>query len=326
MKIYLTRKLPDIFFEELRDFDISYWPEYAPPTKEQIISCAKDCEVLVTLLSDRIDKEVIDALTNLKLISQYAVGYDNIDVDYATQKGIYVTNTPGVLTDATADMAWALLMAAARRIVEADSYVRSGSWYKSKTAWHPEMLRGYSVWGKIIGIIGFGRIGQAVARRAKGFGMKILYWSKTKKPDAEAEIGAEYVPLDRLLQESDFISLHVPLTPETENLIDKEAFKKMKSNAILINTARGKVVDLDALYDALKNKLIAAAGLDVFPVEPMPADHPIFSLKNVVFAPHIGSATYETRDNMAVVVAENIKAFYEGKTPPCLVNKEVLRG
>jgi glyoxylate reductase len=251
-----------------------------------------------------------------------AVGFDNIDVKEATKRGIYVTNTPGVLTETTADFAWALLMAVARRVVEADKYVHNGQW---KVGWHPSMLSGRDVYGATIGVAGAGRIGSAVARRAKGFNMKILFYDVIPRPELERDLGAKRVDLDRLLRESDFVSVHVPLMKETHHLINEDRLKLMKKTAYLINNSRGPVVDEKALYKALKEGWIAGAGLDVFEQEPTPRDNPLLTLQNVIVAPHISSASLETRSKMAEMVAENLTSFFEGRTPPNLVNPEVSK-
>ncbi|MEM3626583.1 MAG: glyoxylate reductase [Candidatus Bathyarchaeia archaeon] len=322
-KVYVTRELPERGLKIIKEhFDAEVWPEYAPPPKKVIIEKVKDADALASLLSDKIDAEVFDAAPKLKIVAQMAVGFDNIDVQEATKRGIYVTNTPEVLTDTTADFAWALLMAVARRIVEADRYVRSGQW---KVGWHPMMLQGRDVYGATIGIVGAGRIGYAVAKRATGFNMKILYYDVIPRPEMEKELGAKRVDLDTLLRESDFVSIHVPLMKETYHMINAEKLKLMKKTAYLINNARGPVVDEKALYEALKEGRIAGAGLDVFEQEPTPVDNPLLKLDNVVVAPHISSATYETRSRMAEMVAENLVAFFEGRKPPNLVNPEVMK-
>jgi glyoxylate reductase len=323
-KVYVTRELPERGMKIIKErFEAEVWPEYGPPPKTEIIRKARDVDALVTLLSDKIDAEVFDAAPKLKIVAQMAVGFDNIDVAEATKRGIYVTNTPGVLTETTADFAWALLMAIARRVVEADRYVRSGQW---KVSWHPSMLLGRDVYGATLGIVGAGRIGTAVARRAKGFNMKILYYDVVPMPpEIEKELGAKRVDLDTLLRESDFVSIHVPLMKETYHLINEEKLKLMKRTAYLINNSRGPVVDEKALYKALKEGRIAGAALDVFEQEPTPLDNPLLKLDNVVVAPHISSASYETRSRMAEMVAENLVAFFEGKTPPNLVNSDVVK-
>ncbi len=328
-RVFVTRKLPGPCFERLiREFDAEVWPEWTPPPYEKILEKAREVDALVTLLTDRIDCRLISegARNRLRIVAQYAVGYDNIDVECATKHGIYVTNTPGVLTEAVADLTWALILAAARRLVEADHYVRSGEWYRGGVAWHPEMMLGMDVHGKTLGIIGFGRIGRAVAQRAKGFNMKVLYYDVARAPEeVEKQLGATYVDLETLLRESDIVSIHVPLTPQTRHMIGERELRMMKPTAILVNTARGPVIDTEALVKALKEGWIAAAALDVFEQEPLPPDHPLTKLKNVVLAPHIGSATRETREKMACMVLENLLAFRDRKEPPTLVNREVLK-
>ncbi len=321
-KVFVTREIPERGLSKIREhFEVDLWTDEAPPPKDVIIERVRDVDALVSLLTDPIDAEVFDAAPKLRIVSQYAVGYDNIDIEEATKRGIYVTNTPGVLTETVADFTFALMLAVARRVVEADRYVREGRW---KVAWHPLMMLGSDVYGRTLGIVGMGRIGSAVARRAKGFGMRILYYDSVRREDLEKELGAEFVDLDRLLEESDYVSLHVPLTPETYHLIGEEQLRKMKPTAFLINTARGKVVDQRALYKALKEGWIAGAGLDVFEQEPIPPDDPLLKLDNVVLAPHAASASHETRSRMAEMVAENLIAFLNGKVPPNLVNKEVV--
>jgi glyoxylate reductase len=251
-----------------------------------------------------------------------AVGFDNVDIPEATKRGIYVTNTPGVLTETTADFAWALLMAVARRVVEGDKYVRTG---QCKVGWHPMMLQGRDIYGSTLGIVGLGRIGCAIAQRAKGFSMKVLYNDVIRRPDFEKEYGIQYVDVDYLFKNADFITVNVPLMKETHHLVDERKLKVMKKTAYIINNARGPVVDEKALYKALKEGWIAGAGLDVFEQEPLPDSSPLLKLDNVVVAPHISSASYETRSQMAKMVADNLIAFFEGKTPPNLVNTEVAR-
>lgn len=321
-KIYVTRELPERGLKIIRQhFETEVWPEYAPPPKKTIIEKAKNVDALATLLSDKIDTEVYNAAPKLKIVSQLAVGFDNIDLPEATKRGIYVTNTPEVLTDTTADFSWALLMAIARRVVEADKYVRTGQW---KVAWHPAMFTGRDIFGATIGIVGAGRIGYAMAKRAKGFDMKILFYDVMPRPEIE-QLGAKKVDLPTLLQESDFVSIHVPLMKETYHLMDESKFKLMKKTAYVINNSRGPVVDEKALYKALKEGWIAGAGLDVFEQEPTPSDNPILKLDNVVVAPHISSASLETRAKMSEMVAGNLVTFFEGKQPPNLVNKDVMK-
>ncbi|MCJ7425346.1 D-glycerate dehydrogenase [Candidatus Bathyarchaeota archaeon] len=322
-RIYVTRELPERGLKLIRKFfDAEVWSDYAPPPKKVIAEKVKNVDALVSLLSDKIDREILDVAPKLKIVSQLAVGFDNIDVQEATRRGIYVTNTPEVLTDTTADFAWALLMALARRIVEADKYVRTGQW---KVGWHPNMLAGRDVYGATIGVVGAGRIGYAVAKRAKGFDMKILYYDVIPRPEMEKDLGAKKVDIDILLKNSDFVSIHVPLMKETHHLINAEKLKLMKSTAYLINNSRGPVIDEKALYDALKAGQIAGAGLDVFEQEPTPIDNPLLKLDNVVVAPHTSSASLETRSRMSEMVAENLLSFFEGKRPPNLVNPDVLK-
>jgi glyoxylate reductase len=321
-KIYVTRELPERGLRVLKQhFDAEVWPEYAPPPKKVIIDKARNVDALATLLSDKMDAEVFDAAPKLKIVCQLAVGFDNIDVPEATKRGIYVTNTPEVLTDTTADFAWTLLMALARRVVEADKYVRTGQW---KVGWHPNMMTGRDVYGTTIGIVGAGRIGYAVAKRAKGFDMKILFYDVIPRPEIE-ELGAKKVDLDTLLKESDFVTIHVPLMKETHHLINEQRLRLMKKTAYLVNNSRGPVVDEKALFKALKEGWIAGAGLDVFEQEPTPVDNPLLMLDNVVVAPHVSSASLETRSRMAEMVAENMVAFFQGKQPPNLINPDVMK-
>ncbi len=322
-KVYVTRELPEKGLRIIKEkFEAEIWPEYAPPPRKVIIEKAAKADALVTLLSDKIDAEVFNAAPNLKIVSQIAVGFDNIDLKEATKRGIYVTNTPGVLTETTADFAWALLMAVARRVAEADRYVHKGEW---KVSWHPMMFQGRDVYGATLGVVGLGRIGSAITKRAKGFDMKVLYHDVIRRPDLEKELGIEYTEVDTLLQKADFVTLNVPLLKETYNLMDEKKLKLMKKNAILINNARGPVIDEKALYKALKEGWIAGAGLDVFEQEPTPKDNLLLTLDNVVVAPHISSASFETRSRMAEMVGENLAAFFEGKVPPNLVNQEVVK-
>jgi glyoxylate reductase len=322
-KIYVTRMLPERGLNIIKEhFDTEVWPEYAPPPKNTIIEKAKNVDAIVSLLSDKIDAEVFDKTPKLRIVSQLAVGFDNINIPEATKRGIYVTNTPEVLTDTTADFAWALLMALARRVVEADKYVRTGQW---KVAWHPAMLTGRDIHGATIGIVGAGRIGYAMGKRAKGFNMNILFYDVIPRPEMEKELNAKKVDLDTLLRESDFVSIHVPLMKETHHLINTERLNLMKRTAYLINNSRGPVIDEKALYDALKQGKIAGAGLDVFEQEPTPLDNPLLKLDNVVVAPHISSASLETRSKMSEMVADNLVSFFEGRKPPNLVNPDVMK-
>ncbi|MEK7450143.1 MAG: D-glycerate dehydrogenase [Planctomycetota bacterium] len=316
-QIYITRKIPEAGINRLKQagLTISLNLKDKPVQRLELLRRIKDQDGLLCLLSDKIDQEIIDAGKRLKIISAYAVGYDNIDVPYATKKKIMVTNTPDVLTDATAELAWALIFACARRIVESDRFVRSG---KFKT-WGPTRLLGSDIHHKTLGIIGAGRIGQAVGFKAKGFNMKLLYNSRHRKTEFEKNTGARLVSLQKLLKESDFVTIHTPLTAQTRHLIGPAELRLMKPSAYLINTARGPVVDEPALVRALKNKFIAGTGLDVYEHEP--AIHPgLLKLNNVVLLPHLGSATTETRNKMAGLAAENLIAGLGGKKPPNLVN------
>jgi len=322
-KVYVTREMPERGLNIIKEkFDTEVWPEYSPPPKKVIIEKAAEIDALVPLLSDKIDAEVYNAAPKLKIVAQMAVGFDNIDVQEATKRGIYVTNTPGVLTETTADFAWALLMAVARRVVEGDKYVRTGQW---KVGWHPMMLQGRDVYGATLGIVGLGRIGCAIAKRAKGFDMKVLYHDVVRRQDFEKEYGIQFTDVETLFKTSDFITVNVPLLKETYHLVDEKKLKMMKKTAYIVNNARGPVVDEKALYKALKEGWIAGAGLDVFEQEPTAMDNPLLKLDNIVVAPHISSASYETRSRMAEMVAENLVAFFEGKTPPNLVNTDVLK-
>ncbi|MBN1246279.1 MAG: D-glycerate dehydrogenase [Anaerolineae bacterium] len=293
------------------------WEGELPVPRDELMAQVSDVAGLYCLLTERIDAALLDAAPNLKVVSNYAVGYNNIDVAACTARGIPVGNTPGVLTDTTADFAFALLMAAARRVSEGARYVLDGKW---KT-WGPKLLLGVDVAGATLGIVGFGRIGQAVARRAQGFDMRVLY-SDPYAVDVDPDL-AHGVDLDTLLRESDFVSVHVLLTDETHHLIDTVALEKMKPHAILINTARGPVVDPDALYQALVTRRIAAAALDVTEPEPLPADHRLLELDNCLITPHIASASIATRNKMAIIAAENLLAGLEGRRLPHCVNPEV---
>jgi glyoxylate reductase len=297
------------------------WPGELPPTREELLNRVEGCNGIVTLLTDRVDDELLDrAGGQLKVVSNYAVGFDNVDVAACTARGIPVGNTPGVLTETTADLAWALIMAAARRVAEGDRYVRAGRWQ----TWGPLLLLGTDVHGSTIGIVGFGRIGQAVARRARGFGMRILYHDLGRAPEAvERELDARFVTLDELLRESDVVSLHVNLTDVTRRLINRERLSTMKRNAVLVNTSRGPVIDQAALFEALRDRVIGAAGLDVTDPEPMPADDPLLGLENCLVLPHIASASYATRGRMASMAAANLLAGLRGERLPNPVNPEV---
>ncbi|MED1862147.1 D-glycerate dehydrogenase [Fictibacillus nanhaiensis] len=309
--VFITRKLPKETVSQLEQIaEVNMWPheEKAVP-REVLLKEIKKADGILTMLSDKIDSEVLDEASSLKVIANLAVGYDNIDVAAAKQKGITVCNTPDVLTDSTADLAFSLILATARRIVESANYVKEGKW----NSWGPLLLAGADVHHKTIGIVGMGRIGEAVARRAKGFDMKILYHNRNRKPDAENSLDAEYKEFHELLKQSDFVVSLAPLTPETEGMFNQEAFQSMKDSAIFINAGRGATVDESALIEALHNKEIAGAGLDVFQQEPIEVDHPLLSMKQVVALPHIGSASVETRMKMAELACRNITNILDGK-------------
>lgn len=321
-KVFVTRAIPEKGFELIRDFcDVDVWPDDLPPSRAELIQHARGVDGLLCLLTDRIDGEVLDeAGSQLKVISNHAVGFDNIDVSAATARKIPVGNTPGVLTDATADFAFALMMAVARRIPEAERYVHNGKW---KT-WGPMTLLGVDIKGATLGLVGFGRIGKAVARRAVGFDMRVLYYDPNEKEE-DPDLKAARVDFETLLAESDFISLHTPLTPDTRHMIDSEALSKMKPNAVLVNTSRGPVVDLDALCEALTSKRIFAAGLDVTEPEPLPVDSPLLALDNVLIMPHIASASKTARDKMSWMAAKNLIAGLKGDRLPNCVNPQVYK-
>ncbi len=318
--VYVTRRLPQPALQALlKVCEVEIWDQELPPPYEVIAAAIAEKEGLLCLLTDRIDAALMDAAPGLKVISQCAVGYDNVDVGAATARGIPVGNTPGVLTDATADFAFTLLMAAARRIGEAIDYVREGHWQ----TWGLTLLLGQSVYGATLGIVGLGRIGQALARRARGFDMRVLYYDAARQPEAEAELGVEYCPLEDLLRESDLISLHVSLTEETRGLMNARRFALMKPTAVLVNTSRGPVVDAEALYEALQSGQIAYAALDVTDPEPLPADHKLLTLPNLIVAPHIASATVTSRNLMATRAVQNLVAGLRGERLPFCVNPEV---
>jgi glyoxylate reductase len=321
-KVYVTRQIPEEGLNIIKEVaDMKIWEDEMPPSREVLLGEIEWVDGLVSLLTDKIDAELMEKAKKLKVVSNYAVGFDNIDLKEATRRGIMVTNTPGVLTETTADLTFALMMASARRLVEADKYVRVGRW---KT-WGPMLMLGQDLYGATLGLIGLGRIGYAVAKRAKGFDMNVIYYSTHRKEEAEKELGIKYVDLEQLLKESDFVSLHVPLTSDTKHLINKNTLSLMKKTAILINTARGPVVDEDALYEALVNKKIYAAGLDVMNPEPPSSDNPLLKLDNVIVLPHIASASIKTRTKMAIMAAENLVAGLKGEIPRNLVNVEVLK-
>jgi glyoxylate reductase len=322
-RVFVSRNIPEAGLSLLSDkVFLEVWKGEIPPGKKILIEQAEKCEGFVVIPGDPVDREVLAAGRSLKIVSCYAVGFDSIDVEAATELGIMVTNTPDVLTEATADLAFGLLLSAARRIVEGDRLVRSGKWNQ----WGPRFMLGKDVSGSILGIVGMGRIGQAVARRAKAFGMGIVYHARHRNEVVEREIGARYLEFEALLALSDFVSVHCPLGPTTEGLIGERQLRAMKPSSILINTSRGRVVVEADLVRALQEGWIAGAGLDVFEKEPLPAEHPFFLLENVVVCPHLGSATIRTRDQMAVLAAENLLAALRGERPLHLVNPKVQKG
>lgn len=319
-KVFVTRRLPINLNKLLENIDFEVWGDRLPPAPEILLEKTKNIDGLLCLLTDKINQEILNNSPSLKVISQMAVGYDNIDINAATARKIPVGNTPGVLTNATADFAWALLMAAARRVVEADNFTRANKW---KT-WEPDLLLGPDITGATLGIVGFGRIGQAFARRAQGFDMRILYYSKHRKTrEIEEKFKVEYVELNDLLCQSDFVTLHTSLSPDTHHLMGDKQFELMKPEAILINTARGSVVAQEALYKALKNRQIAYAAIDVTEPEPIPINSPLLSLDNLIIAPHIASASRQTREKMANMAVANLLAGLKGDRLPYCVNPEI---
>ncbi len=321
-KVFVTRIIPQkgLDMVQAQDWDVEVWQDPLPPPYPALLEKVRGLDGLLCLLTDKIDASLMDtAGPQLKVISQMAVGFDNVDIAVATQRHIPIGNTPGVLTDATADFAWTLLMAAARRVVEGDKFTRAGKW---KT-WGPIDFLGPDVSGATLGIVGFGRIGQAVARRAQGFDMRIVYYDVQRSPEAEMAYRAQYADLDTVLRESDFVSIHTVLSKETYHYFDDAKFKLMKSSAVLINTSRGPVVDPAALYRALANGTIAYAALDVTEPEPINMDSPLLTLDNIIIAPHIASASFTSRNKMATMAAANLIAGLRGERLPHCVNPEV---
>lgn len=318
-RVYITRRILDAGLNLIKDrMAYNLNPHDRVATKEEIMDGLKGCDALLCLLTDTIDAEIMDSAP-LKVISDCAAGFNNVDVKAATDRGIPVTNTPGILGPSSADLAFGLLLAAARRIPEGDALMREGKF----AGWDPNLMLGRDVHGKTLGVIGAGSIGTEVLRRGKGFDMKLLYHNRNPSENAHS-LGAEYVTLDILLQRSDFVSLHVPLTDETRNMLDKDRIKMMKPGAILVNTARGECIDEGAVIEALKTGHLFAAGLDVFRGEPLNVDKRWYSIPNVVLAPHMASASVETRSGMARMAAENLLDILEGKPCPNIVNPEVF--
>lgn len=318
-QVFVTRELPPAALKRLAArCDVEVWEEFLPPDYEVILGKIGGISGLLCLLTDRIDAQLMDAAPNIKVISNLAVGFDNIDIPAATERGIPIGNTPGVLNETTADFAFALLMATARRIPEGRQYIQDGKWL----TWHPTVLSGQDIFGATLGIVGCGRIGAAVMRRAKGFGMRILV-NSLESANEIRQLGGEKVSLDELLSQSDFVSLHVPLTEETHHLIGEQELKQMKPTAILINTARGSVLDPKALYTALRDGEILAAGLDVTEPEPIPLDDPLLTLDNCLIVPHIASASVATRAKMAEMAVDNVIAGLQGQPLPTCVNPDI---
>lgn len=309
-KVLVTREIQDAGLRLLDAFEVTVLHE-RPPTRDELLEAAKGVAGILSTATEKIDGEVLDAAgDDLQVVANMAVGYDNIDVEAAKERGVIVTNTPGVLDETTADVAFALVLAAARRLGEAERLLRAGGW----EWWGPKQLVGVDVWGKKLGVVGMGRIGAAVARRAKGFGMEVVYHNRSRDEEAERELEARYLDLGDLLETVDFVSIHTPLTDKTRHLIGPAELEKMKPTAVLVNTSRGPVVDESALAEALAEGRIFAAGLDVYEEEPKV--HPkLLDLDNVVLAPHVGSASVETRERMAALAAENIVAVLSGGEP-----------
>lgn len=319
-KVFVTSQYPGESVNRLsQKYDVKVYPKPTLPTREELLESAKDSSALITTVSDIIDKELIDQSPNLKIVSNAGVGYENVDIPYATEKGIFIANTPHVLNETTADLAWALIFSVARRIVEADKYIRAGKF----TCWHPSLLLGMDIHTKTLGVYGMGRIGTAVARRAKGFNMRVLYQNRGRNEAAEEETGAQFVDFETLLKESDFIVITVPLTDETRGKFGLEEFQKMKTTSIIVNIARGPIIKEAELATALKEGLIWGAGLDVFEDEPE-VNEQLLQLKNTVLTPHIGSASIQTRGKMIDMAVTSVELALSGEVPKHLVNPDGL--
>ncbi len=322
MRVAVTRKIPESGLELLRSFgDVNVWPGQLPPGRDELLEFARGSDGLLSLLTEPVDGELLDKLPTVKVVSNFAVGFDNIDVPACTERGVAVCTTPDVLTDTTADFAFALLMAAARQVVASAESVKRGEW----RTWEPLGYLGKDLVGATLGLIGMGRIGAAVAKRASGFDMNVIYTDTIDRHDVERDFGARRVDLDELLKSSDFISIHVPLTPETTGMISAAQLAAMKRRAVLVNTSRGPVVDNDALADALESGEIWAAALDVTDPEPLPADHRLIRLPNSIITPHVASATEATRSKMSELAALNLIAVLSNEEPPRCLNPEVLQ-
>jgi glyoxylate reductase len=321
-KIFVTRDQPGKALTKLGDlYDVTVNPEDRPVSKEELIAAVKEVDGIIACVGDRIDGEVMDASGGfLKAVCNAIVGFDNVDLKAATERGIYVTNTPGVLTETVADLAFGILLTLSRRIAEADRFIRTGMW----RGWGPKQFLGFDVHGKTLGILGLGRIGLAVAKRAKGFDMTVLYFDVFRNPEMEKKLGLHFAPLNEVLSRSDFVSVHVPLIPQTKHMISTNELDLMKESAFLINSSRGPVVDEKALITALKAGKIRGAGLDVWDPEPPSVDNPLLTMDNVVTLPHIASASVETRTRMIEMAIDNLKAILNGRIPPNLVNEDVV--
>ncbi len=320
-KIYVTRTIPDQALSVLKQCgEMQLWEPDDVVPRGTLLGEMQDTQALLCMVTDRIDNELLDHAPQLKIVANMAVGYDNVDVPALSRRGVLLTNTPGVLTQTTADLSFGLILGIARRIAEADQFVRDGGWQ----SWGPLFFAGHDVHHATLGIIGLGRIGTQVAQRAKGFDMRVVYTNRGRNLEAEERFGCIRVDLPTLLAESDFVSIHAPLSPDTRHLLSGPQFRLMKKTAFLINVARGPLVNQRALYEALRDGEIAGAALDVTDPEPLSLDDPLLSLKNCLIVPHIGSASLATRTRMATLAAENIAAFLAGKSPPTPVNPEVL--
>lgn len=319
-KVFVTRLIPEEGLSMVRDAtDMTLWEDELPPPRDVLLRQVREIDGLLSLLTDKIDAELLDSNPHLKVVSNFAVGFDNVDVPAATARGVPIGNTPGVLTDTTADLAFTLMMTAARRIQESIDYVRAGKW---KT-WGPKLLMGQDIHGATLGIIGFGRIGQGMAARAAGFGMRVLYYDVYRREDLEPSMGVTYTDLDSLLRQADFVTIHTDLNETTRHMMNAAAFAKMKPTAIVVNTARGPIVDPDALYEALKSGQIGGAALDVTEPEPLPVSSPLLTLPNCIVVPHIASASVVTRGKMAQMAAANLIAGLRGEKLPTCVNPQV---
>lgn len=323
-RIFVTRRPPGDALATLAraGHEIDLWPGDLPADRQTLAAHLAGAHAAFTMVTDFVDAEMLAGAPNLQVIANMAVGYDNVDAAVAAAAGVWLTNTPGILHETTADLAFALLMASARHVVRSDRDTRAGGW---KT-WSPTAFLGQDVYGATLGIVGLGQIGEAMARRATGFRMQVLYTSRVPKPALEAELGLRRVQLPELLAAADFVSLHVPLTPETTKLMGPGQFAAMKQGGIFINTSRGKVVDQDALVAALESGRLGAAALDVTDPEPLPLDHPLYRFENVIITPHIASASLATRSRMASMAAENILAVLRGDDPPNAVNRPARKG